>query len=148
MKLVRRGHTNKDPTPKNKQNFECSVPKYRNEERAIIVLENTDTNRDFPQRVAYGRRGEMFRRNLREYISSVYKFNAQERVEQVKERIMREEIYKRRASNIAVNASMSILEKFSKKWMRVVQKSTQTHVICARSFVKCYTSTDTALEVR
>ena len=69
-------------------------------------------------------------------------------MEQVKERIRREYIYKRRTSSIAANASMSILEKFSRKWTRVGWQSTRAHVLCAREFVEGYTSTEIALEVR
>ena len=82
------------------------MPKYKNVERAIRVLGTSDANRDFPQRVAYDCRGEKLRRKLREEIIVVYKCTVQERAEKFKEMIRREEIHKRRASNIAVNAPM------------------------------------------
>ena len=148
MKLARRGNTNKTPTPESKQNFEHAMPKYRNVEQAIIVLGTPDANGAFPQRVTYGCRGEEPKRKLREDISAIYNCTAQEQVEQVNNRISREDIYKMRASNIAVNASMSILEKVSKKWVRVGQQSKRTHVLCARASVKGYTSTEIALEFR
>ena len=105
------------------------MPKYRNVEQAIIVLGTPDANGAFPQRVTYGCRGEEPKRKLREDISAIYNCTAQEQVEQVNNRISREDIYKMRASNIAVNVSMSILEKVSKKWVRVGQKITRAHVL-------------------
>ena len=118
------------------------MPKYSNLEQPIRVLRTPDTDGDFPQRVAYDRSGEELRMKLREDIRIMYKCIIQERAEQVKERIRKEEIYKRQASNIDANTSMSILEKVSKKWVRVRQKSTRTHFICVSAFVKGYTRTE------
>ena len=43
---------------------------------------------------------------------------------------------------------MSVLEKISKKWVKVGQKITRMHVLCEIKLLKGYTSTEIAPEVR
>ena len=43
---------------------------------------------------------------------------------------------------------MSIMEKLSKKWVRVSQKITRMYVLCERKILKGYKSMEIAPEVR
>jgi len=66
-------------------------------------------------------------------IDDVYNISLKDRAKQIKERLVKEKIYKTRADNIMLGASQSILTKTSKKWQRMGQQGNNVKLLVTQA---------------
>ena len=71
-----------------------------------------------------------------------------DRASQIRDRLKKDGIYKKRSANLKMNASLPILTKISKKFKRKGQQDVGLKVLMSGAFQSGYTNTDIALEIR
>ena len=81
-------------------------------------------------------------------IDDVYNVTMKQRAKDILERLKRDKIYEKRAKNVQLNASMAILTKISKRWLKSGQQTNRLRGLVCDALKKGYTNTEIALEVR
>ena len=80
-------------------------------------------------------------------ISNVYNLSFKDRAKQIRERLAKEKIYEKRAANMKLGASQSILNKISQRWQRNSQQGNGIKIAVYQALEIDYKIAAIALEI-
>ena len=80
-------------------------------------------------------------------VYDIFHVSLEQRADDIKQMLVRNNIYKKRSTNLELCARMPILTQISKRWARKVQQTNKLRVLLCRAFETTYTNTEIALEI-
>jgi len=168
-------HPDKTADVNRHEKFQRADMRWNRVQRSFGVLGAADDSGCYALRVSYDREGER-RRDVMEVVraisfyfcyidfksplklhlfyfvikamNAVYNVDTSQRASDIKEMLKRDSIYKKRSSNITTQASMPILTKIAKRWMKNGQQHNHTRLLLCNAFDAQYSNSEIALQIR